>query len=142
MKNEDKILLNEVFKKYPAIHAVYLFGSAASGKIHQESDLDLAIITNDPSLSEKKLDILTDLAHVGFSDVDLVFPDDSDLVLLYETIRENILIYHIPEFDRGSTYSKVVRQYLDFYPYLTVQRQAYKRRILNGSIRSGSQTIK
>ena len=141
MKNEDKILLNKVFKKYPAIQAVYLFGSAASGKMHQESDLDLAIITNDPSLSEKKLDILTDLARVGFSDVDLVFPDDSDLVLLYETIRQNILIYYVPEFDRGALYSKIVRQYLDFVPYLEVHRVAYKRRILKGSSRSDSQAF-
>ena len=29
-------------------------------------------------------------------------------------------------------YSQIVRQYLDFYPYLKEQRKAYKRRILFG----------
>jgi len=51
--------------------------------------------------------------------------------LQYEAVRQNMLVYARPEFDRGSTYSKIVRQYLDFYPYLLIQRQAYKKRILS-----------
>ena len=42
------------------------------------------------------------------------------------------------DFDRGAMYSRVVRQYLDFIPYLGVQREAYKRRLLRGQERSGS----
>jgi predicted nucleotidyltransferase len=36
-------ILKIVFKRYPAIQAVYLFGSSASGRAHAESDLDLAV---------------------------------------------------------------------------------------------------
>jgi hypothetical protein len=42
------------------------------------------------------------------------------------------VVYQNERFDRGAYYSKVVRMYLDFLPYLEVQREAYKRRILNG----------
>jgi predicted nucleotidyltransferase len=131
-KKPDLKLLKKVFEKFPEIQAVYLFGSAASGKIHQESDIDLAIISDDDELREQKLAILTDLARQGFCSVDLVFLSKNDIVLQYEAVRQNIVVYQTPAFDRGATYSKIVRQYLDFYSYLTVQRQAYKKRILDG----------
>jgi predicted nucleotidyltransferase len=111
---------------------VYLFGSAASGRLHDDSDLDLAVYSESGSIRERRLDILTDLARCGFCDVDLVFLDTDDIVLKYEAIRQNRLLYQAGNFDRGAVYSKIVRQYLDFYPYLTVQREAYKRRIRLG----------
>ena len=133
MKNNPDIkLLKKVFKKYPEIEAVYLFGSAATGKLHRESDIDLALYPDSSQLREKKLDILTELARLGFCNVDLVFMDKNDIVLQYEAVRQNIVVYQAPGFDRGATYSKIVRQYLDFYPHLTVQRNAYKKRVLGG----------
>ncbi len=122
--------LAEVFSHYPEIQAVYLFGSVAGGTTHAESDLDLAIVPRHPNLRRKKLDILTDLARAGFDNVDLVFLDTDDIVLKYEAVRQNRLVYQTEDFDPGTMYSKIVRQYLDFLPYLEVQRAAYKRRIL------------
>jgi predicted nucleotidyltransferase len=130
--NPDIKLLEKAFKNFHEIEAVYLFGSAVTGKSHQESDIDLAIYPDTPGLRKQKLAILTELARFGFCNVDLVFMDENDIVLQYEAVRQNILVYQRSGFDRGSTYSKIVRQYLDFYPYLTEQRKAYKKRILSG----------
>ena len=124
-------LLSKVFERYPEIQAVYLFGSTPTENTHLESDLDLAIVPGTRALRGRKLEILTDLARFGFCEVDLVFLGGNDIVLQYEAVRQNMLVYARPEFDRGSTYSKIVRQYLDFYPYLLIQRQAYKKRILS-----------
>ena len=125
--------LTEIFKKFPLIKAVYLFGSVAAGKERENSDLDLGIIPGSPDIHKQRLDILYELAKAGFSEVDLVFLDMDDIVLKYEVIRQNQLIYQTDDFDRGSTYSLIIRQYLDFLPYLETQRQAYKKRILNGA---------
>jgi len=134
----DRKKLSEVFACFPEIQAVYLFGSTATGRVHAESDLDLAIVSR-PSLNTRKLDILAELTRRGFCDVDLVFLEQADIVLQYEATRLNQLVYATAEFDRGAMYSRSVRQYLDFLPYLEVQRQAYKRRILDGAERSHSQ---
>ena len=72
MKHPDFKLLVNVFKKYPEIQAVYLFGSAGSDSMHEESDIDLMVIPGTNSLRRQKLAILTDLAKYGFCDVDLV----------------------------------------------------------------------
>lgn len=130
--------LTKVFQRYPGIQAVYLFGSSATGVTHLESDLDLAVVPGNNQVRNQKLDILTDLARMGFDNVDLVFLDTDDIVLKYEAVKHNHLIYQTENFDHGEMYSKVVRQYLDFKPYLKVQREAYKRRLMHGQPRSHS----
>jgi hypothetical protein len=127
--------LQKVFQGYPKIQAVYLFGSTATGMLHQESDMDLAVFIDEGVASHLKLDLLADLARSGFCDVDLVLINTEDIVLKYEAVRLNRLVYKRDDFDRGAVYSKIVRQYLDFYPYLAAQRAAYKKRILNGTTR-------
>jgi len=87
--------LSDIFRTYPDIQAVYLFGSAVTG---------------------------TD-----------------NIVLKHEVVRHNRLIYQTEDFDRGAYFSRIVRQFLDFRPYLDVQRQAYKQRILHGQTRSHPQ---
>ena len=122
-------MYKNIFSKYPDIQAVYLFGSVASGKSHRESDIDLAIVPRGGNLREKKLSILTDLARCGICNVDLVFLDTDDIVLRYEAVRQNRLIYHTEDFDRGAIYSIAVRRYLDFDHYLKRHRQSQKRRM-------------
>jgi uncharacterized protein len=141
LTSDDIRSLKDVFQRYPQIQAVYMFGSMGSGKMHPESDLDLAIVSRSMTLKKKKLQLLTEFASLGYCDVDLVFLDTEDIVLKYEAVRQNRLIYVTPNFDRGSMYSKIIRQYLDFMPYLETQRKAYKRRIERGSTGSHSQAI-
>lgn len=134
----DLKLLSRILETYPDVQAVYLFGSSASGRRHAASDLDLAVVPCHRRVHSRKLDILTDLACAGFCDVDLVFLDTDDIVLKYEAVRQNQLVFQHEDFDRGTFYSEVVRKYLDFLPYLEVQRKAYRRRILGGQTRGHS----
>ena len=127
-------MLPRIFQNFPQILAVYLFGSSAAGKTHSESDLDLAVLPESAEFHRQKTVILTELVRHGFCDVDLVFIDVDDIVLRYEAIRQNKLIYSRPDFDAASFFSKTIRQYLDFLPYLEVQRKAYKKRILDGQV--------
>lgn len=133
-KNPDLKILPNIFKKYKDIQAVYLFGSYSTGKKHPESDIDLAIVPANLNVKDKKLEILTDLAKHGFCNIDLVFLDTNDIVLKFEVVRNNSIIYQKTDFNHGEYFSKVLRQYFDFVPYLNVQRQAYKERIQNGKI--------
>jgi len=126
----DLNLLSKVFKTYPDIQAVYLFGSLASGRANSESDLDLGLLPRNRSLHERKLDILADLSRLGFDRVDLVFLDIHDVVVRFEAVHQNRLIYSAQDFDAGSFFSLTIRQYFDFLPYLKIQRAAFKQRIL------------
>jgi uncharacterized protein len=132
MRHPPLEILKTVFQRYPAIQAVYLFGSSASGRTHAESDLDLAVLADGNSLFGRKLDILTELAKTGFCNVDLVLLPGDDIVLQFEAVRLNRIVYQRPDFDAASVFSLIVRRYLDFMPFLKVQREAYKQRVLHG----------
>ncbi|OAN47313.1 DNA polymerase III subunit beta [Chloroflexus islandicus] len=125
-----------IFARFPAIQAVYLFGSAATGSTHAESDLDLALVLRRDEPTFSKLDLLAALAQAGFCNVDVVVLNTAGIVLRHEVIRHNKLIYQTSDFDHGSFFSLVTRQFLDFRPYLDVQRQAYKARMQHDQTRS------
>lgn len=133
MDTQELNTLKQIFSRFPEIDAVFLFGSSATGNMHKESDLDLAIIPASESLRKRRVDILEELARQGFCDVDLVFPGNDNIVLLFEIVRNNTTVYQNNDFSKGAFVSRVLRQYFDFYPYLTVQREAYKKRILDGA---------
>lgn len=124
--------LQFVFSRFPSVWAVYLFGSYAEGRTHADSDLDLAIVPRPNAPLPDLLDLLTELTRLGFDNLDLVLLKGDDLVLAHEAVRLNYLLYAAPDFDADSHFSRVVREYLDFLPYLEVQNQYFKERILSG----------
>lgn len=122
--------LQRLFASYPEIDAVYLFGSRARGTEHHGSDIDLAVVPASPGMRQRKLDLLADLTRLGLDRIDLVILDSTDIVLRFEAVHCNRLIYAQPGFDRGSYFSDAIRKYFDFLPHLAVQRKALKLRIL------------
>jgi|AntRauTorcE11898_2_1112593.scaffolds.fasta_scaffold08884_3 predicted nucleotidyltransferase len=132
LKQSEIENLTAVFLNYPEIEGVYLFGSAATGKNHGSSDCDVGIVYNDDTITKKKVDLYTDLVKAGFENVDIVFFNDADLVLQFEIIHHNQLIYRTEEFNHGELFSITVRKYFDIQPLLQRQRKKIKERILNG----------
>lgn len=129
---EIKARLDPVLQKYPEVQAAFLFGSQAEGRATAESDIDLALVGPRERLAHHKLDLLTDLTRAGLDNVDIIILDGADTALRFEAVRPNCLVYATPEFDRGSYYSRVLREYFDFEPYLRMQRQALRERLTRG----------
>jgi len=127
--NTDNI--TQVLKTFPLVEAAYLFGSMAAGTASNRSDMDLALVVDEP-LGNQKLDILAALTAKGIDNVDLVTLDKDDVVLKFEAVRLNKLIYAKEQFDHGSYYSRVIREYFDFMPILKEQRAAKKRELASG----------
>jgi predicted nucleotidyltransferase len=130
--NHLKSKLPLILSNFPEIEAAFLFGSIAEGRARKDSDIDLALVPCGDGLPKLKLEIVTALAKAGIDNVDLVILDVEDVVLRYEAIRPNCLVYAKDSFDRGEYYSRRLREYLDFQPILTIQRKAYKRRLERG----------
>jgi len=133
LKAETIDLLKSIFERFEFVQAVYLLGSYASGQANQNSDIDLAIVAA-PGVNTGKarLELLADLTDAGLDNIDLAFLDREKLVLAYEAVRRHQLLFSRPDFDSGSFYSRIVRLYLDFIPYLRVQREALKKRLTHG----------
>jgi predicted nucleotidyltransferase len=121
-----------VLARYPSIEAAYLFGSRAAGQARPDSDVDVALVGPRAELQARKVEILAELVAEGADEVDLVILDDADVVLRFEAVHHNCLIFARPDFDHGQYFSRTVREYFDFEPYLRIQREAFKRRLLSG----------
>ena len=121
-----------MLSRFPAVQAVYLFGSHAQGRATPDSDVDLALVGSRDALQAAKLEILADLTAEGVDQVDLVVLDGADPSLRFEAVHVNCLVYARPDFDHGSYFSRTLREFFDLEPYLSIQRQAYKQRLLHG----------
>lgn len=124
--------LENIFSNQIEVKAAYLFGSYARGEQKTDSDIDIGILLDENFDRIIKLDLLTSLTENGFDDVDLVILNNASILLKYEIVKNNNLIYSRSDFDTSSYFSKIIRLYLDFKPYLEVQRKYLKERILNG----------
>jgi predicted nucleotidyltransferase len=122
-----------VFAARPAVRAAYVFGSVATERTGNGSDLDLGVVVGeeewDPS---DKVPLIGECMDAARRDrIDLVGLNDAPLVLQFEAVRPNEILYAADDFDSGSFSSTVLRMYGDFQPHLRRQRKAYKRRLLN-----------
>lgn len=131
--------LREVFAARPAVRGVYVFGSVATNRTWDESDLDLGIVVDEDEWdSSNKVPLIGECMDAARRDrVDLVVLNDAPLVLQFEAVRPNEILYAADDFDSGGFSSKVLRMYWDFQPHLRRQRKAYKRRLLNEEDRHG-----
>lgn len=124
--------LREVFAAHSAVWAAYVFGSLATGRERDGSDLDLGIVVNSDRWepTNDKVPLITECMKAAERDwIDLVVLNDAPLVVQFEAVRPNVLLYSRDDFHPGRFYSKVARMYWDFEPHLRRQREALKRRL-------------
>jgi predicted nucleotidyltransferase len=81
--------LNSIFKKYPGIRQVILYGSRAKGKYREGSDIDLSLKTGDGALFDHR-----ELLRIAgdFDDSDLPYLVD---VCIYDKLSNPDLKEHI-----------------------------------------------
>ena len=133
MLSDDKAdRLREVFAAHPAVRAAYVFGSVAADRERDRSDLDLGIVV-DPDRwapTDHKVPLITDCMEAAERDwIDLVVLNDAPLVVQFEVLRPNVLLYARDDFHHGCFFSKVARMYWDFEPHFRRQRKALKERL-------------
>lgn len=132
LSDETTTRLREVFAAHPAVRAAFLFGSVAAGAERSDSDVDVGLVVDLEQWEPRdKVGLLGECVRAGVERIDLVVLNDAPLVVQFEAVRHNVLLYEADDFSPGTFVSKVLRLYWDFEPYLERQRKAYKRRLLN-----------
>ena len=116
----------------PPARLVVLFGSAAQGRMHANSDVDVGWIPVDADLSLRdELTFQAKLTAAASRDVDLVRLDQASTILRYEVARDGVLLAGTrSEFVRFR--AEAIGDYLDFEPALRDASERYRRAILAG----------
>lgn len=123
MNNRD--LLNRIkpLKDIQSINSIILFGSQVQGKARPDSDIDIAVIMNNPSLKDESKAI-----GIGNEKYDISLFHKLPLIVKFRVLKEGSVI-----FCRDDSYLKKVKLdtikfYLDFAPIIN---RFYKKVIEN-----------
>lgn len=95
------------------IAAVYLFGSAARGKMRPSSDIDIAIMSTHRIGGFEKIDMETELSNLLHRDVDLVIFHQAQNLLQHQILKYGVLLFEqdVPARIKQETAAR--REYLD-----------------------------
>ena len=108
----------------------YLFGSLTSGMLKLLSDIDIAVYLKKRKLSEKRLEIIGDLADILRTDeIDLVILNTAPLSLQMRILKQRKILADNNPFFRHKYESYTMRAYFDFSK---LEHRILERRFLNG----------
>ncbi|WP_372610503.1 nucleotidyltransferase domain-containing protein [Halomonas sp.] len=102
----------------PAMQAVYLFGSQATGEATPTSDVDLAVLLPAPLPPEQRWSLSNELADSLGADVDLIDLRQASTVLQHQVVVEGQRLWH-----RGLDSDEFELMVQSEYWDLAIQRQ-------------------
>jgi predicted nucleotidyltransferase len=112
----------------------YLYGSLARGQATPLSDVDIALVTEQPlpplTRLDLELDVEVKLSALGISQVDVRVINQAPPVVRGRVVTEGRLLYCRDEKRRVDFESQARTQYFDLQPLLREQRQTYFRAAL------------
>lgn len=136
--NKAKNFIEEINKKYK-IKFAYIFGSQATGKATENSDIDIALYFEEdyPPLDEAFIrgEIIEDGKAFFRKDTDIVSLNNASLLLKYQIIHDGIVIKDND--DRSNFESLSLREYFDFKYYSDIYDNAMIERIRKGEFFGG-----
>lgn len=128
-------LLSEIRRYLTHRHDVllaFVYGSAASGKLRPNSDVDLALCSDAPFSVEQRISIASDLEHLICRPIDLLDLYTAEGLILYQALIHGIAVKKDP-----SLWEHYVRKALFFHadlmPYISQSRSRKIQRFINES---------
>lgn len=115
--------LQSLFRKYPEIKLVYLFGSQVSGDIGPLSDYDFAVYFSEKISSSRRWKVVLKLnaelmSLLKVNQVDIVdLNSQVEPLLKYNAIRYGRLIYEIPPY-KVLLEPQIYNEYFDYKTFL------------------------
>lgn len=110
----------KVFKEHKNIRLAYLFGSTAKKRTHRKSDIDIAVLLEDPVKNrlETKLALLEILQKQFGEKVDMTLLNGAGSLLKYQVVRDGRLLYEKEKGFHKKFYLNSLKEYFDFQPTL------------------------
>ena len=122
--------LTDYFRNKEDILLAFVFGSAASGRLTKESDVDIAILfSSTPEFSEI-LNIKDEISGIINKEVDIVVLNGSSPVIRMQVLKNGKLIKRKDDVIYNNFYVKTVKEYDD----LKYIRKEAEANILRGKI--------
>ena len=114
MTDQIKLNLKELFKTYPSILVVYFYGSGVTGYTNKQSDLDLAVVVDDPTAIDYGDLYLKINQIIKNQEVDLrIVTLTNTPTYLFQVLKNSQRIYQRDELERVNLESQILRDFYD-----------------------------
>ena len=132
MKPLKEAKIKQILASDKNIEIAFLFGSAASGKLRDSSDTDIALLLRRVPSAQKRLNFRLDVAgkisELTGRETDIVVLNTAGSLLKYQTVRNGKLI-----FERRKGLAKrfrlaAINEYFDYLPTLKFHYERLKER--------------
>ena len=126
--------IGPVLKKYN-VNTVYLFGSRANGTHYSNSDIDLGLLLGDFGRTKTKLIIDIQMEIEGLlhpTPVVVIILQNAPLEMRFQIIKTGAIIYCRNDDFRTDFEDVVMRDYLDFKPFLDMYQREVKEALREG----------
>ncbi len=112
MELSHKVLnIIETIKSHPDVIAIYLFGSHAKGEANPMSDIDIAVIVENPTPESE-----ADIGSLSTPELDIVLFHRLPLHIKSEVFRDGKELFVRDEEKLADIKFRVMREYLDTSP--------------------------
>src|SRR5205085_1868471 len=106
----------DVWRRFPAVIAAYLFGSVARGAATSTSDLDLAVVVKEGERMDRAALASALVESLGTDLLDIVVLNLAGLTLTHRALRDGRLIYCSDDRQRLEFTRRRLLEYFDAEP--------------------------
>lgn len=111
------------------VRLAVLFGSAATGRTHPASDVDVAVLPASASIDDE-LALNAGLTIAARAEVHLVHADSASTLLRWHIARDGIPIFERTPGELARFRARAAAEYIDFAPALSHHAETFRRRLI------------
>jgi predicted nucleotidyltransferase len=140
--NDLKEKINSILQPKTEILFAYLFGSQSRSTAGRLSDVDIAAYLDKSQIPDSGpfgyvSELTVELQEALHKKIDLIILNDASIVMRFHIIKDGQLILLRSENERIRFHEKALREYLDFKPFLNVQKLYLRKRLAEGTFGGG-----
>ena len=123
--------IKELLSQQPGIELAVLYGSAATGKMRPDSDVDIAVLFKEPLTINQKINIVAQLEKVTNRTVDLTDLSNLSGTILKEVLTKGKVLLELNEGAKEQQIKKMIYNQADMMPYVIRTLKERQKRFLN-----------
>lgn len=109
-----------------------LYGSAATGKMRPDSDIDVALLFDRPLSADKKMELLARLEHELGRDIDLVDLFNLNGTILRRILSKGLILIQTQPGVMAALVRKMIYNQADMMPYVSRTLRERQQRFIHG----------
>lgn len=116
----------------PGLRLAILYGSAATGKMRADSDVDIAVLFDRPMTAEQKMMLKSRLESELQREVDLVDLFSLSGTILKQVLHKGRVLIQTKQGARAELIQRMIYNQADMMPYVSRTLMERQRRFING----------